>query len=282
MRYLGTYKRMFKHEARLRDLTLHVRDHDSADVLSPISELIGKRGHEPLRGSLTRCFDTSRSRFFVKTEKIDTFPSRMRATFGLQRSEGGYTWLVEELRNSIEAFRRGAPVPKVAGFGYQRRGRRLVQEFFLVSEMLEGHVNGMEWIQRPGIDIESFLLNCFSLFKQLHDREIFHLDLWLANIMVDPTKPDHQLRVVDLENCHIGAAPRYSETLGFQFGFFFFRFVRDYISEARYDELVTAALQAYGEVDEACFAHIYELAKRKPTCRKKRRLLISQGKLATK
>ncbi len=281
MRYLGTYKRIFKHEARLQDLTLHVRDHDCADVLSPISELLGRRGHEPLRGSLTRCLDTSRSRFFVKTEKIDSFPSRMRATFGMQRSDGGHTWLVEELRNSVEAFRRGAPVPQVAGFGYQRRGRRLVREFFLVSEMLDGHVNGMEWIRRPGIDIESFLQSCFSLFKHLHDREIFHLDLWLANIMVDPANPD-QLRVVDLENCHIGAAPRYAETLGFQFGFFYFRFVREYLTEARYDELVSTALQAYGDIDGECFSRVYELAKHRPTCRKKRRLLISQGKLATK
>jgi len=281
MQYLGAYKRIFNHQARLQDLTLHVRDDTCADILSPIADLLGRRGHEPLRGSLTRCLSGSRSRFFVKTEKIDTLLSRLRATFGLQRSDGGQTWLVAELRNSVEAYRRGAPVPQVAGFGYQRRGLRLVREFFLVSEMLDGHVNGMDWVQVPGTDIEPFLLRCFALFKQLHDREIFHLDLWLANIMLNPAQPE-QLSVVDLENCHIGMPAYFAETLGFQFGFFYFRFVREYISEARYDELVSAALESYEGVDRERFDHLYGITKHQTTSRKKRRRLILQGVVPTK
>lgn len=281
MRYLRSYKKVFKHRARLQDLTVHAQDSSSTAILSPVAALLNRRGHEPLRGSLTRCMSTSGARFFVKTEKIDSFPSRLRATFGLHRSEGGYTWLVEELRNSVEAWHRGAPVPRVAAFGYQRRGRRLVREFFLVSEMLDGHINAMEWIQRPGVDVEQLLLNCFALFKQLHDREIFHLDLWLANIMLDPQQPD-QLRVVDLENCYIGTTAYLSEMLGFQFGFFFFRFVREHISEERYDQLVNEALQAYADVDRERFSRVYDVVKRQPTSRKKRRLLVLHGLLKTK
>ena len=281
MRYLSPYKRIFNHQACLQDLTLHVRDNASADVLSPIAELIGRHGHEPLNGGLTRRVGAFHSRFFVKTEKIDSFPSRLRATLGLQGSGGGRTWLVEELRNSVEAFSRGAPVPSVVGFGYQRRGRRLVREFFLVSEMLDSHINGLDWIRVPGTDIEPFLLNCFALFRDLHDREVFHLDLWVGNIMLNPAQPE-QLRAVDLENCHIGGVPYLAEMLGFQFGFFYFRFVRDLISEARYDELVNTALQVYTGIDRERFARVYEALKHQPISRKKRRQLILQGVLETK
>ena len=280
MRYLGVYKKAFQHYACLQDLTVHAQDEDSSQILPPIADLLGRRGHEPLYGKLTRCLKTSNNHFFVKTEKLDDFRSRLRATLGLRRSDGGQMWLIEELRNSVEAFRRGAPVPKVTAFGYQRRGRRLIREFFLVSEMLEGHVDGMEWLRTPGVDIEQLLRSCFALFKQLHDRDIFHLDLWLANMMLDPRHPA-QLYAVDLENCHIGATRYFSEVLAFQFGFLFFRFLHEHITEARYDELVADALAAYRNIDEKRFSQIYEVVKRKPISRKKRKLLVLQGVLKT-
>lgn len=281
MQYLKSYKTEFSHRVRHGDLSLYLHDGSAADILQPIAELIGMRSSERLRRCVTRCLSGARSSLFVKTVEIDSLPSRLRATFGVQRRGTGHIWPVAELINSIEASRRGAPVPRVMGFGYQRRGLRLVRELFLLSELLDSHVNGLHWLQEANGDIEPFLHNVFALFLQLHEREIFHLDLWAANVMLDPAHGG-DLRVVDLENCYIGAMPYFSEALGFQFGFFYFRFVKQHISEARYDQLVAQALTAYEGLDRQRFDAIYSACKHRQISRKKRRLLILQGVLRTK
>lgn len=281
MKYLKPYKTEYSHRVYQGDLCLHLQDDSAADILPPIAQLVDMRAREPLRRSVARCLSGVRSRLFVKSVEIDSLPSRLRATLGLRRRDGGHIWPVAELLNSVEAFRRGAPVPRVVGFGYRRRGVRLVRELFLVSEMLDGHVNGLDWLQTPGADVEALLRQSFVLFRQLHEQEIFHLDLWLANIMLDPACPE-RLKVVDLENCHIGATPFLAEALGFQFGFFYFRFVHQHIDEERYDQLVDDALQAYGDIDRERFARIYQAIKHRPINRKKRRGLVLQGRLQAK
>ncbi len=281
MQYLKSYKTEFSHRINQGDLRLYLHDDKAADILQPIAELISLRGREHLRRCVTRCLSGVRSRLFVKTVEIDSIPSRLRATFGVQRRGSGHIWPVAELINTIEASRRGAPVPRVMGFGYQRRGLRLVRELFLVSELLDSHVNGLHWLEEAGGDIESFLPKVFALFRQLHEREIFHLDLWAANIMLNP-EDGGDLRVVDLENCYIGKLPYFPEALGFQFAFFYFRFVKQHISEERYDQLVAEALAAYEGLDMQRFDGVYSTCKHRQTSRKKRRSLILQGVLQTK
>lgn len=278
MRYLRTYKTDFRHRVRQGDLSLYLNDDSAADILPPLAQLIQQRSRGGLRRSVVRCLSGVRSRLFVKTVEIDSLPSRIRATFGLQRRGTGYIWPVAELINSIEAYRLGAPVPRVIGFGYRRRGVRLVRELFMVSEMLDGHVDGLQWLKEPGIEIEPFLRRVFALFRRLHELQIFHLDLWAANVMFDPARDD-ELRVVDLENCYIGTVPCFAEALGFQFGFFYFRFVRQYIDEARYDRLVSEALAAYPQIDTQRFASIYGASKSRHISRKKRRAIILHGTL---
>jgi hypothetical protein len=264
----------------LGNLFLHLEDREAADILQPIAVLVGQRAGESMRGCVTRCLSGARSHLFVKTTEVTSLPSRLRATFGLQRRGSGHIWPVAELINTVEAFRRGAPVPRVMGFGYLQRAG-LVREMFMVSEMLADHVDGLYWLQAADIDIEQFLQAAFSLFLQLHELEIFHLDLWVANIMLDPQRPT-ELRVVDLENCYIGSPPYFPETLGFQFGFFYFRFVKDRISEERYDQLVSAALLAYDGLDVQRFTAVYRVCKHRAINRKKRRDLLLHGILALK
>lgn len=278
MRYLKSYKTEFNHRVRQDDLLLYLSDSSAADILAPIAQLIQLRTREPLRRGVVRCLSGLHSRFFVKTVEIDSLPSRLRATFGWQRRGSGYIWPVAELINSVEAFRLGAPVPRVIGFGYRRRGVSLVRELFMVSELLEGYIDGLQWLQKPGAEFEPFLQRAFSLFRRLHELQIFHLDLWAGNIMFDPARSD-DLRVVDLENCYIGSVPCFAEALGFQFGFFYYRFVKQHIDEARYDQLVAEALAAYPDIDAQRFSVIYGASKHRHISRKKRRGIILAGTL---
>lgn len=57
----------------------------------------------------------------------------------------------------------------------------------------------------------------------------------------------------------------------FQFGFFYHREIYRFITEARYDALVYAALKAYPAVDKSRFAKVYEESKHQHIGRKERR-----------
>lgn len=281
MRYLKPYRGRFPHTVRQGELTLHLDSQGVADILPPIAALIGERGTRPMRRSVAGCLTGARSRLFVKTVEIDSLPCRLRVTLGLQRRNIGYDWPVAELINTLEAARRGAPVAGVRGFGYRRRGRRLVRELFLVSEMLDGYVNGLHWLEQPGTCVATFLVDVFGLLLHLHGLGIHHLDLWAANIMLDPAQPG-DLQVVDLENCFIGETAYAPEALGFQFGFFYFRFIKQFIDEARYDQLVSEVLAAHPGIDAPRFQAAYALYKHNTISRKKRRALIIHGRLSTK
>lgn len=281
MKYLTPYKMEFSHRVQQGDLTLFLQDDSAADILLPIAELVDQRTSQSMRRSVSGCLSGAVSRLFVKTVEIDSLPSRVRVTYGLQRRAGGYDWPVAELMNTVEAFQRGVPVPRLRGFGYRRRGARMVKELFLISDMLDGYVDGRQWLSHPHLQIDPFLRSAFALFRDMHDKQVSHLDLWVGNIMLHPQNPG-ELKVVDLENCYIGQPVHFPEVLGFQLGFLYFRMVKQYITEARYDQLVEEALQAYPDIDRQRFECVYQLCKHHQTSRKGRRKLLLNGTLTVK
>src|SRR6218665_1457049 len=242
MRYLKkAYQQDFPHQVSQGDLTLHLDGSASADILEPIANLLAQRGKHSMRRSISGCLTGTSSRFFVKTVELESLPTRLRVTLGLQRRAGGYDWPIAELMNSVGAYRQGAPVPRLKGFGYLRRGRRLVRELFLISEVLDEHIDGKQWLGQPDMQIEPFLHAAFGLLGNLHAMQVCHLDLWAGNIMFNPARPS-VMKAVDLENCYIGRPVYLAELLGFQFGFLYLRLIKEHIGEARYDQLVAEAL----------------------------------------
>ena len=278
MRYLNHYQQDFPHAVVRGDLILHLDDEDTADIFEPISTLLAQRDQGTLRRSISGCMSGVHSRLFVKTVELESLPSRLRVTLGWQRRIGGYDWPIAELMNSADAWRQGAPVPRLRGFGYRRQGLFPVRELFLISDMLDGYVDGKFWLAQPQMQIEPFLLGAFALIRELHERQVCHLDLWAGNIMLDPQHLD-AMKVVDLENCYIGHPPYWSEALGFQFAFLFLRLVQDHIDESRYDHLVDAALDAYPGIDRVGFERVYSACKHQQISRKKRRDLLLMGHL---
>lgn len=278
MRYLKHYQQDFPHTVGCGDLTLHLDDEGAADILEPIAALLAQRDSGTLRRSISGCMNGERSRLFVKTVELESLPSRWRVTLGRQRRIGGYDWPIAELMNSVDAWRQAAPVARLRGFGYRRQGLRPVRELFLISDMLDGHVDGKFWLTQPQMQIVPFLHGAFALIRELHEKRVCHLDLWAGNIMLDPQRL-HAMKVVDLENCYIGHPPFWSEALGFQFAFLYLRLVQEHIDEDSYDQLVAAALEDYPGLDRAAFERVYSVCKHQQISRKKRRDLLLLGRL---
>lgn len=211
---------------------------------------------------------------FVKSTKLIGFRLRLRCTLGVMRSKGLYDWPIEELVNNINAYKAGAPVPEVKGFGVRRNGFML-NELILFVENLDGYVDGFKWIKSPECNVIEFVMSAVNLIVDLHDCQVYHLDLWVGNIMLDPQRPG-RLKAIDLENAFVGEVESVDRVLGFQFGFFYHRVVRDVLEEFVYDELVFEFIKSKSLVlDKAIFNEVYYRSKVNHIGRKSRRDFIA-------
>lgn len=129
-----------------------------------------------------------------------------------------YDWPVEEVLNTAEAHRRGAPIAPLAGFGYSKSPLGITQEYFIFTELLGEHINGMTWIESTLWEIETFIQLSFRLLRVLHNKQITHMDFWANNVMVNLAPKDIPM-AIDTENCFPTTSQYFSETTAFQFGF---------------------------------------------------------------
>lgn len=215
------------------------------------------------------------SRLFIKSSRLTGFQSRLRTTLGIERRKGGLDWEVAELLNTIRAEELQAPTARLLGFAY-RKQLGLVSNVSLIFEFLEHYLPSHQWLGQQ--DPVPFLRNCFTLFRELHEKRIYHLDLWAGNVMINSRQ--ETLRVIDFENCLHGATEHEPEVLGFMYGHFFQREINQYIDEPTYDRLVDEVMPKLC-IDPARFRHTYVISKHEKIGRKERRLLHSHGVLVT-
>lgn len=216
------------------------------------------------------------SRLFIKSSRLIGFRSRLRTTLGIRRRKGGLDWEIAELLNTVRAEELQAPTSRLLGFAY-RKQFGLISDVSLIFEFLEHHLPGHHWLDR-NVDPVPFLRNCFVLFRELHEKRIYHLDLWAGNVMIDSFR--ETLRVIDFENCLHGATDFEPEILGFTYGHFFHREINRYIAEHTYDRLVEEFMSEL-PVDPVRFRHTYAISKHEKVGRKERHLLHSHGLLVT-
>ncbi|RRV05265.1 hypothetical protein EGJ27_19035 [Pseudomonas sp. v388] len=246
---------------RLIEARRHVRNQKMERVSAPLAGL----EHE----------------LFAKSQPLDNLRPKIRVTLWRAKRDGMFDWPLEEVINTFEAQRRDAPVARLAGFGYSKSAVGVTQEFFIFTELLSSHINGMDWIQSPDNDIEAFIRRAFRLLKALHDKSLTHMDFWANNVMVSLT-PDEPDKAIDLENCFLGSSRKHTcETLAFQFGFFYRREIYRFITEARYDQLVHEELANHYSVDMERFTPIYLLAKHEVISRRARRETFLSGTVVT-
>lgn len=222
----------------------------------------------------------AQSQLFTKREKLDSLKKKLRMQRGRPKRNGMYDWTLEELINTREAARRGARVPRLVGYGYSRSKIGLMQDFFLITELLSDHEDGAARIRRAPEAVHQVIEASFELLHDLHCQGLTHMDLWAANVMLPK---QGKAQAIDLENSFSEPGDFFSETLGFQFGFFYFREIYRYITEADYDAAVECALAKYfPDVEHAAFNRVYALAKHQEVGRMERRKIFTRGVLESR
>ncbi|MFF7061245.1 lipopolysaccharide kinase InaA family protein [Pseudomonas sp. NPDC008258] len=267
----------YPHIVRYRDATLHFQTALPRHTQQAIERLVEQT---PTAKRVSSPLPCSASKLFAKREKLDSLKKKWRMKRGTPKRNGMYDWPLEELINTREASRRGARVPGLIGYGYTSSKLGLMQDFFLITELLHDHVDGLSKVRAKPQAVSAVIEATFELLHALQRHGISHMDLWVANVML----PEQgKARAIDLENCFFGHTEYPDETLGFQFGFVYFREIYRYITEADYDSAVEQALAKYfPNVGRAGFDRVYALAKHQEVGRLERRDIFSNGVLESR
>lgn len=267
----------YPHTLRHRSTTLHLQAPIAAHTRQAFERLIEQTASAKRVSAPLPC---PQSLLFTKREKLDSLKKKLRMQRGRPKRNGMYDWSLEELINTREAARRGARVPRLVGYGYSRSRFGLMQDFFLITELLSGHEDGLARVRQKPEAVHRVIAAAFELLHALHCQGVTHMDLWAANVML-PEKG--QAQAIDLENSFSGPTAYMSETLGFQFGFFYYREIYRYITEADYDAAVECALAEYfPDVQRAAFNRVYALAKHEEIGRLERREIFTSGVLESR
>ncbi|MFJ4056670.1 lipopolysaccharide kinase InaA family protein [Pseudomonas sp. NPDC089743] len=268
----------YPHTLRHRDTTLHLQAPIAPHTRQAFERLIEQSASAKRVSAPLEC---PKSMLFTKREKLDSLKKKLRMQRGRPKRNGMYDWSLEELINTREAARRGARVPKLVGYGYSRSRFGVMQDFFLITELLSGHQDGLAKVRQRPEAVQQVIEAAFELLHALHGQGVTHMDLWAANVMLPPDEGKAQ--AIDLENSFSGPTAYMSETLGFQFGFFYYREIYRYITEADYDAAVECALAEYfPDVQRAAFNRVYALAKHEEIGRLKRREIFTSGVLESR
>lgn len=245
--------------------------------LECIDALISQRKQMGRQRLAQPCFTDDGRQVFVKTTSIESYPSRLRISFGLKRRSGAYDWPLAELRNNVRASEKTDMIPRLTGLGFARSKLGLVKEVFLTFENLTGYVNGLDWINSRPEEIELFIRAGLDAIMKLNSQGIYHLDLWAGNIMF----PNHSLedaKVIDLENCFIGSTAFHNETVGYQLALFYQHSLESLISENNYDEIIKSYMHDRPELQSKSGLEFYQHFKQNGAGRKSRYLIPFRGR----
>lgn len=255
--------------------TLHLNHIPSKSTSKALFELIDNRRLKKIKRASSPVVSDD-AFLFAKVQSLDSIKAKMRVTLGKPMRDGRYDWPVEELLNTIEASKRGADVPALVGFGYRKSLLGITEEFFIITRLLDQHIDGLQWLERNPGKVEILITKSFAALRSLHVKRISHMDLWVANLMFEE-QDNRATKAIDLENCFHSAPQYWSETLGFQFGFFYHREIYRFITEAQYDELVKKALDQYENLNQEKFNTFYQAGKHAKIGRKERRRIFLNG-----
>jgi len=274
--YLQQLQRDYPFSLQFQNTTLFLREAPDSGALAALQQLIGGRKTANHK-RFSRPLPTGSKAFFAKIEPLNTLKAMLRVTWRKTHGDGRYDWPIEELINTAEANRRGACVPPLVGYGHTKSGLGLTREVFLLTELLDDLVDGKRWLKQHPDEVNQFITTAFALLGRLNSKDITHMDFWAANVMISPDGTS--ARAIDLENGFSHRSAFFSEALGFQMGFFYYREVHKFITERHYDALVEQFIATQGPFDRARFDAVYHVAKHEKIGRKERRDVFLSGKL---
>ncbi|MDT9631404.1 hypothetical protein F6S08_09185 [Pseudomonas sp. JV449] len=260
-----------------RNATIFTTDTADHKTQQAIQDLIDTR-HQ-LTDRISAPLKGMEANLFAKSQPLDSLRPKLRVTFGRAKRDGAFDWPVEEVINTLGAQKRGAPIAGLYGFGYRKSALGLIQEFFIFTEMLEGHLNGLEWLKQER-DIQSLITASFKLLHCLHSKGVVHMDFWANNVMINLEQPTHA-KAIDLENCFLTPTDYLTEVLAFQFGFYYRREIFRFMIEEDYDRRVLQELGNYDGIDRRRFDEIYTSSKHENISRRARREIFHNGVVVT-
>ncbi|MEN0107175.1 MAG: hypothetical protein AAGC84_12215 [Pseudomonas sp.] len=266
----------YPYPLHINNTTLFLREAPDAGALQALQQLVHSR-KKANHKRYSRPFMAGSNALFAKIQPLNTLKAKLRVTCRRTHSDGRYDWPIEELLNTAEANRRGLGVAPLVGFGHTKSRLGLTREVFLLTGLLNDRIDGHLWLKQHPEDVRQFIATAFKLLASLNAENIIHMDLWAANIMISPD--GHCARAIDLENAFAYRSEYFSEVLGFQMGFFYYREIHKFIIERHYDELVEAFIATQGPFDRARFDAVYQLVKHEKVGRKERRDVFLSGKL---
>ncbi|MFJ4145098.1 lipopolysaccharide kinase InaA family protein [Pseudomonas sp. NPDC089734] len=266
----------FLHTYQVGKATFHFSEKPSAALLDSVNRWF-KQPKSKSRKRISGPLLAGKTRMFAKSQLLESFKARWRVTRGRQTADGRYDWAVEELHNTLAASQRGIPSPAVVGFGYIRRGLGLVQETLLLIELLDGYIDGQDWLEQNPDRVQWFVEQALELLLHSNAKGIYHLDFSALNIMLNE-QADEPMKVIDMENCFVGTTHFPAETLAFQMGFLYRRGLYKFITEADYDRLIYEVIDAE-KVDRERFDGLYGVCKHEVVGRKERRKVFLEGQL---
>ncbi|MBF6026937.1 hypothetical protein ICY20_04260 [Pseudomonas sp. P115] len=260
-----------------RNATVFTVDIADISAQQAIQDLIDAR-HE-LQDRISAPLKGMESDLFAKSQPLDSLRPKLRVTLGRAKRDGAFDWPVEEVINTFGAQQRGAPVAPLYGFGYRKSALGLIQEYFIFTQMLDGHLNGLEWLEQTR-DIQSLISVSFNLLRALHSKNIVHMDFWANNVMINLEQPT-LAKAIDLENCFLTPTDHLTEVLAFQFGFYYRREIFRFVIERDFDQMVQEELRKYDGIDASRFEEMYSLSKHENISRRARREIFHNGTVIT-
>lgn len=260
-----------------RNATIFTIDGIDGTAQQAIQDLIDAR-HQ-VQDRVSAPLKGMESELFAKFQPLDSLRPKLRVTFGRAKRDGTYDWPIEEVINTLGAQQRNAPVAPLHGFGYRKSALGLIQEFFIFTKMLDGYLNGLEWLKQEQ-DIQNLIAVSFKLLHSLHSKGIAHMDFWANNVMINAQQPT-QAKAIDLENCFLTPTDYLTEVLAFQFGFYYRREIFRFVIEQDYDRMVQEALGQYDGIDSGRFDEIYASSKHENISRRARREIFHKGTVIT-
>lgn len=278
MHSLKTVRSAFPVRHRVAQATLNFSQQPEPQLLHAIAEVIkptDKARPNRIKGVLA----SGDKKFFIKVQRVEALPKKLRIAFGRPKRSGRYDWPVEELLNSYIAAERGAETARVVAFGVVTARFGVVQDYVFLTEFLDDHLNGLQWLERNPERAPDLVKACMKLIMDMHGLRLTHLDLWIANVMV-PEQTLNSLRVIDLENVFTRQSDFNADTLGFQLGFLYRKELYRFIDEQAYDGLVAEFLAEQSHVDRAAFQRTYSVSKHNKLSHKRRRSIFLEGKLS--
>ncbi len=260
-----------------RSATVFIMRSASDSAQQAIQDLIDTR-HQ-IKDRISAPLKGMENNLFAKSQPLDSLRPKLRVTFGRAKRDGTFDWPVEEVINTLGAQKRGAPVAGLYGFGYRKSALGLIQEFFIFTEMLDGYVSGLDWLEQAR-DVQSLINVSFRLLRSLHSKGVVHMDFWANNVMIDPRQPN-TAKAIDLENCFLTESDYLTEVLAFQFGFYYRREIFRFVIEKEYDQMVLEELAKYEGIDRERFDAMYAASKHENISRRARREIFHKGTVVT-